>query len=247
MANEAAPIEEEPRARIRVAPRARPQVTRKVQRQARALGDPTRFEIFRFVTGAPEPVRIATIADRFAFNPSAIRQHLAKLVDAGLLVEELASRSGTGRPPLQYRIAPNAMDVWGTAGPYEFLALRLLEVAAGRSPVQVGVDTGRQLAMAHDPDADAVDVIEAEMASRGFEPRRELRARSVELVLDRCPFEAAASAGGDVVCQIHRGLAEGILEGLGSDLKVVDLIAYNPETAGCRLQIKSGTGPAVPD
>ena len=247
MVNKAAPIEKDPHVEIRAVPPARPQVTRKVQRQARALGDPTRFEIFRFVAGAPEPVRIATIADRFAFNPSAIRQHLAKLVDAGLLVEELASRAGTGRPPLQYRIAPNAMDVWGTAGPYEFLALRLLEVAAGRSPVQVGVDTGRQLALAHDADADPLDVIEAEMASRGFEPRRELRARSVELVLDRCPFETAASAGGDVVCQIHRGLAEGILEGLGSDLKVSNLVVYSPERAGCRLQIKGAPNRVVAD
>src|SRR5947209_9872874 len=109
MANKVAPAGGERAVEIRPVPRARPQVTTKVQRQARALGDPTRFEIFRFVAAAPEPVRIAAIADRFAFNPSAIRQHLAKLVDANLLVEELATRSGTGRPPLQYRIAPNAM------------------------------------------------------------------------------------------------------------------------------------------
>ncbi len=220
----------------------RPQMRSAVQRQARALGDPTRFDIFRFVADASGPVRVARLAEQFPyFNPSAIRQHLAKLCDAGLLIEELASESGVGRPPLQYRLAPAVMDVWGSAGPYEFLALRLLEVNAGRDAVDVGADAGRALTSAYRPDANPVDVIEAEMARRGFEPRREERPRSVELVLERCPFEAAATADPDVVCQIHRGLAEGILDAMGSDLRVSKLIAYNPQRAGCRLQMRPAT------
>lgn len=74
-----------------------------IQRQARALGDPTRFEIFRYVAEASGPVRVATLTEHFSFNQSAIRQHLAKLVDARLLIEELATASGTGRPPLRGR------------------------------------------------------------------------------------------------------------------------------------------------
>jgi predicted ArsR family transcriptional regulator len=216
-----------------------------VQRQARALGDPTRFEIFRYVAEAAEPVRIATLAEHFSFNQSAIRQHLAKLCEARLLIEELASASGTGRPPLQYRVAPTAMGTWGAAAPYELLALLLLDVARGRcSPVEAGVKAGRELAGAHKPDADPLDVIESEMARRGFEPRREEHPKSVELVLERCPFEAAAAADPDVVCQIHRGLAEGILDGMSADLSVSNLIAYNPRRAGCRLQMKRTARPA---
>jgi predicted ArsR family transcriptional regulator len=213
-----------------------------VQRQARALGEPTRFEIVRFVADAPAPVRIASLAEQFpSFNPSAIRQHLAKLCDAGLLIEDRAGGTGFGRPPLQYRLAPAVMDVWGSAGPYEFLALRLLEVNAGRHAVDVGAEAGRALTAAYRPDANPLDVIEAEMARRGFEPRREHRPRSVELILERCPFEAAATADPDVVCQIHRGLAEGILDAMDADLHVSKLVTRDPRRAGCVLQIKPGT------
>lgn len=209
-----------------------------VQRQARALGDPTRFEIFRFVAEASLPVRVATLTEHFSFNQSAIRQHLAKLVDARLLIEELATGAGTGRPPLQYRLSPAAMGTWGAAGPYELLALLLLEMNDGRrTAVEVGIDAGRRLAADHGAAADPVDVIEAEMARRGFEPRREQDPPKVELVLERCPFAAAAAANPDVVCEMHRGLAQGILDAMGAQLRVEALVVYPPERAGCRLQM----------
>jgi predicted ArsR family transcriptional regulator len=225
-------------------PIVRSQTKGQLQRQARALGHPTRFEIFRFVADAPGPVRVATLAEQFRFNPSAIRQHLAKLCDARLLIEELGSGSRTGRPPLQYRLAPAAMGTWGSAGPYELLALLLLEVAKGGSPVEAGARAGRDLAATHDSQADPVAVIESEMARRGFEPRREDTSTSLELVLERCPFEAAALADPDVVCQIHRGLAEGILSAMGSDLSVSELVAHDPRQAGCRLRMKAVPGSA---
>ena len=115
-----------------------------VQRQARALGDPTRYEIFRFVAESRGPVRVATLAEYLGFNHNAVRQHLAKLTDAGLLTEERASPTTTGRPPLEYRVAPTAMGSWGAPGPYELLALMLLEIADGdRTPAEAGAEAGR--------------------------------------------------------------------------------------------------------
>lgn len=218
---------------------ARPQIRELVQRQARALGDPTRFEMFRYVAEAAAPVRVATLVEHFPFNSSAIRQHLAKLCDARLLIEEVADGPRTGRPPLQYRLAPTAMGTWGASGAYELLAVLLLDVAAGRrSAVEAGFAAGRELAAGHSPGSDPLDVIETEMARRGFEPRREQHPMSVELVLDRCPFEAAASSDPAVVCEIHRGLAEGILDAMETDLEVSRLVTHNPRRAGCRLQMK---------
>lgn len=218
--------------------RARQQTRDLVQRQARALGDPTRYDIFRYVAGSPDPVRVAALTEHFGFNHTAIRQHLAKLTEALLLVEELAAPVA-GRPPLQYRVAPTAMDHWGVPGPYELLAMLLLEVAEGtRTPIQAGADAGRRLAEKYGPGADALDVLEAEMASRGFEPRRDTGGEVTELVLDRCPFQAAASSSPDIVCDIHRGLADGILDGMDADERVRTLIAYDPQRAGCRLQLE---------
>ncbi|HEX2118485.1 MAG TPA: helix-turn-helix domain-containing protein [Acidimicrobiales bacterium] len=209
-----------------------------VQRQARALGDPTRYEIFRYVAEAPAPVRVAALAEHFGFNHNAIRQHLAKLTEADLLTEEFATPTTTGRPPLQYRVALGAQGSWGSPGPYELLSLLLVEVAQGRAPAEVGAEYGRRLAAEAEAGQDAVDVLHSEMARRGFEPRPQTRGELLEFVLERCPFEAAASAAPGIVCEIHRGLAEGVLDGMDSDKRVRALIALDPARAGCRLQIE---------
>ena len=81
---------------------------RLLQRQARALGDPTRYRIFRYVAEAAGPVTVAEITAHVELHHNGVRQHLAKLCDAGLLVEEFSAPAGRGRPALQYRLDPSA-------------------------------------------------------------------------------------------------------------------------------------------
>ena len=58
-----------------------------LQQQARALGDPTRHRIFRYIADSDRPADVTEMTAHFGLNHNAIRQHLAKLVDAGLVVE----------------------------------------------------------------------------------------------------------------------------------------------------------------
>ncbi len=210
------------------------------QRQARALGDPTRFAIFCYVLDASEPVRIAALTEHFGLNHNAIRQHVAKLVDAGLLEEDLAPREGPGRPALQYRTSREAATAWGSESLYRQLALLLVEVASGNgSPAEVGAAAGRKIAVSQDDEPLAR--LTEEMARRGFQPRAVERARGIDLVLDNCPFEAAASVAPEIVCTLHRGLAEGMLEVLGNEYVVENLVARDPARAGCRLRLRPAT------
>lgn len=212
-----------------------------VQRQARALGDPTRYAIFQVVAGAPDPVGVAELTARFAINHNAVRQHLAKLCDADLLVEESAARTGPGRPRLQYRLARGVPGTWATHGPYETLALLLLEMLnEGKAAAEVGREAGRLAAsFATTPGRSTLDGLLAEMQRRGFEPRAVARADdAVDVVLDFCPFAAAAGLAPEIVCEIHRGLAEGFVEHLAGDLRVTALHVRDPEQAGCHLTLK---------
>lgn len=212
------------------------------QRQARALGDPTRYAIYRAVADSPGPVDVATLTATFGLNHNAVRQHLAKLCDSGLIVEAVAARPGPGRPRLEYRPAVAADTDWGIPSAYEDLSLMLLElVRSGRGAREVGVDAGRRMA-ADLPDAvDPVDRIEANAVRQGFEPRRVESGSSTELILARCPFQAAASAAPEVICELHRGLAEGIAEATGGAVEIADLVARDPRRAGCRLKLRPTT------
>jgi predicted ArsR family transcriptional regulator len=87
---------------------AEPDPHRVLQRQARALGEPTRYRIFRYVAEAGRPVSVAEITAHVALHHNGVRQHLAKLCDADLLTEEFTGGGGPGRPALQYRLASAA-------------------------------------------------------------------------------------------------------------------------------------------
>src|SRR5688572_24566330 len=109
------------------------------QQEARALGDPTRHAVFRRIAEAGRPVAVAELVEQFALNHNAIRQHLAKLVAAGLVTETKAAAAGPGRPRLLYAISPSTAGRWDTPGPYERLSALLTEVIrSGRTPEEVG-------------------------------------------------------------------------------------------------------------
>jgi predicted ArsR family transcriptional regulator len=207
-----------------------------LQVQARALGDPTRHAVFRYLATAGRPVGVAELTEHFAFNHNAIRQHLAKLVAAGLVLESTAPAKGPGRPPLEYVIAPGAAGRWDTAGPYERLSRLLLEVIrTGDTPEEVGRRAADQFRVAA-PTGSALSDLPAAMARQGFEPEVREGRGGAEVVLHECPFAAVARADRDVVCGLHLGIAEGLAE--GTDGVVEELVAYDPRLAQCRVRVR---------
>ena len=160
-----------------------------VQREARALGDPTRHRLFRYIVDAPGPVGVGELTDYLQLNHNAIRQHLAVLKEAGLVVEEVEDRDRPGRPRLLYRIHPEMAGRWGTPGAYAWLA-GLLSDAIRRQldPRQVGRQEGHRRAAEVTGTGEQADLLEEEMAGRGFRPTRVERGRQIDFVLGRCPF-----------------------------------------------------------
>lgn len=209
-----------------------------LQRRARALGDPTRFRIFRCIVESSDPVRVADITEQLGLNHNAIRQHLAKLREAGLVEEERVSGNGPGRPALQYRLATAAAGTWDTPSPYQDLSRLLLELhKSGQSPREAAAEVGRGLVFARSLTG-SLEHLEAEMARRGFHPRRVDEDGEVELVLGRCPYEALAGTDPDVVCELHLGLAEGIVEATGGEVEITELVARDPAHGGCSLRMR---------
>lgn len=185
---------------------------RRLQTQARALGDPTRHPVFVFVRDAPRAVRVSEINERFPLNHNAIRQHLSKLVGADLVVEERAAPRGPGRPALLYRTAPGAAERWGGEGAFGWLVGLLMELReSGDEPFDVGRHAGVKLSET----LRATDGAEAvlEVARRlGFGPRAR-RAESGDdtfATLSECPFLDHSWFDPAVICELHRGMITGV-------------------------------------
>ena len=211
--------------------------TTDIQREARALGDPTRHRLFRYIVGSERPVAVAELTAYVQLNHNAVRQHLAVLKDAGLILEEVESRNRPGRPRLLYRLHPEMAGNWGTPGAYAWLAGLLAEALQHDWTAR---EVGRQEGLRRSQDSldgDPMDAMEQELVGSGFRPRRSDQNRQMSFILERCPFTDVAATYPEMVCQLHLGLAEGLAEGLGA-LTVDRLTAKDPHQAGCRLVIR---------
>jgi predicted ArsR family transcriptional regulator len=215
-----------------------------LQIQARALGDPTRHAVFRYLADTGGPVDVAELTNHFGLNHNAIRQHLAKLVGADLVVETSASPNGRGRPKLLYVIDPSAESRWGVTGPYERLAMLLTEVVrSGEAPVEVGRRAGLRQRLGHRGASNDPAMAFAEVMSRqGFDAVVADRAGGVEVTLQTCPFVSAVLTDPDTVCELHLGLAQGVAEAVGG-LEVDELIPRDPRRAQCKLRCRLTADP----
>jgi len=208
-----------------------------LQQQARALGDPTRHRIFRHIADADEPVTVAELTALLDLNHNAIRQHLAKLVDAGLVSESTAPPGGPGRPRLIYTVDPAADSRWGVTGPYERLSLLLAEIIrTGDTAVEVGRRAGRAQPARRTGTDPVADIVEA-MAREGFDPEIRRQGDRVDVILRNCPFESTALADPGTVCALHLGLAEGLASGTDG-IEVEELTPTDPRRPRCRLHLR---------
>jgi predicted ArsR family transcriptional regulator len=209
--------------------------TTTLQEQARALGDPTRHAIYRHIVDCDGPIAIAELNEHFPFNHNAIRQHLAKLLAAGLVVESKLQGGGRGRPRLVYEPNPALEGQWGTSGPYERLSRLLVEIIrTGLEPEEVGRRAADLFRVAS-PSGDVVVDIGAAMARQGFDPEIRKVRHGAEIVLRHCPFAAVALADRRTVCALHLGIAEGLTDDTAA---ITELVANDPRKADCRLRIR---------
>jgi predicted ArsR family transcriptional regulator len=206
-----------------------------LQVQARALGDPTRHSIFQYLADADAPVGVAELTDHFGLNHNAIRQHLAKLVGAGLVIESTAAPSGRGRPRLEYTVDPSSDSRWGVTGPYERLAVLLTElVRSGDTPIDVGRRAGRRLRLAERVEREPLDLFVEHSRRQGFDPELRQQGDRFDLTLRHCPFDSAVLADPDTICELHLGLAQGVAAALGP-IAVDELRPQDPRRGNCHL------------
>lgn len=205
----------------------------------KALGDNTRYAIYLELARSPRPLATAEVAESLDLHPNTVRPHLERMRDVGLLAIETEARGSVGRPQHRYSLAPDAPSLGLEPATFPVLARMLLRVAAagGLSRDHV-VDAGREqgeadaiaLALALDiSTADAGTCVEglvARLDALGFDPAVAAEEEQATVAFAHCPFRELAEAHPEIVCALHQGLVEGIVDTLGG--ATVD--AFHPLT-----------------
>ena len=196
----------------------------------------------------PEPVTLTALSTTSGLHVNTVREHLAALTDAGLVVRGRAATSGPGRPAATYAAAEPEL---GPVSPeYAGLAAALASTIhrTSSTPSQdatvAGIEWGRELARtgpAPHPAADPRDRVVQLLAQLGFAPQPAPDGTAV--LLTRCPLLDTARAYPDVVCAVHLGIVRGALGEYGADDTGTDLHPFS-EPGACRLNLpRSATSP----
>jgi predicted ArsR family transcriptional regulator len=216
----------------------------------KALGDNTRYAIYLELARSSVPLSTADIADALELHPNTVRPHLERMRDVGLLVVEADSRGSVGRPQHRYSVAPDAPTLGLEPSSFRLLARLLASVAAATEAepdliAAVGRDQGRGAAVARaavagsagTTTARCLAALTAELADLGFDPAAATDGKTTTVAYTNCPFSELAAAHPEVVCHLHRGIVEGMVEELGGVDVRVERFATLEDRDPCRVDL----------
>jgi predicted ArsR family transcriptional regulator len=197
----------------------------------KVLADPSRYAVYQEVAQADRALSTSEIAQRLDLHPNTVRLHLEKMREAGLLVAATDHHGSVGRPHYRWTAVPQAPSLGLEPAGYRLLAHLLGELAAqaplgaGRAAAvgrRKGLERGggsrRAGAKGRDPRAACLQAVMDELAGLGFDPaleppEQDADAAQATIAFTHCPFRELAVLYPDVVCELHRGITEGILAG----------------------------------
>lgn len=231
---------------------------------ARTLASASRVELLDLLQ-TRGPATVGELSAATGLHENTTREHLQRLVDEGYAVRAPEHRAVRGRPRMVYR-ARTAEDV--RADPVarrrleDAIASAALTEALLRdygratlSPAQTAVAAGRDLALeraaaragagvtdadlatATTPEARQLLALEHHLDAMGFDP--ELDESAGRFHMWRCPFLALARSRPEVVCNVHLGLASGVLEAAGGPVRAVSIRPWVGERH-CILELARG-------
>jgi predicted ArsR family transcriptional regulator len=208
------------------------------------LAAPTRARLFAALARLRRPASTPELARLVDRHPNTVRVALQRMEAAGL-VECRTVAQARGRPRHAWAIVPDARP--GDAAPQAHSDLsRWLARAMRRGHTAAAVESeGRDIGHELAPDgamaaADA-DAMQDALTALGFAPRAEARAHGeLRYVLANCPYREAVAVNPAVVCSLHRGITQGLVDRLDPRRRLTGFVPKDPFTAGCLIELSAG-------
>jgi predicted ArsR family transcriptional regulator len=185
-----------------------------------AMASPSRRSVLDVLLASTGPLDAAAVAERVGLHLTTTRFHLDQLVDAGLARRRASAEGRRGRPRMLYAPAgaPRERDA-------REQLIRVLSGALSEHADEESLRAGRRWASAFepprpdDPVPGLVDVLER----LGFDPEPDA-ADDLVIRLPSCPFREAARDHPEVVCTVHRGLIDRLMDGTTRDARLLPFV-----------------------
>lgn len=208
-----------------------------------------REQVLRAVEAQHAPVSIPALSRSTGLHENTVRGHLDQLLADGYVTRTRGEATGRGRPAWLWRAASDEPST-----PYAALTgvLARTIVATSANPMAVAREAGR--AWGRDLRADLVERgdgadlpgrerVVRTMREQGFGPVD----AGEDILLTTCPLLEAAARHPDVVCAVHAGMVDALLEDAEPDPHEPLRAELQPfaEPGLCRLRLLRPPSPAA--
>jgi predicted ArsR family transcriptional regulator len=160
--------------------------------------------------------------------------------DVGLLAVTTEARRGVGRPQHLYALAPDAPSLGFEPPSFPLLAGMLLRLAGqaglgADEAIEIGREQGVLTAASVGAAATCADAVMADQALLGFDPERIDEAGSTTIAFGHCPYGELARAHSELVCGLHCGMVEGLVDGVGG----AEVVAFHTlaDRVPCQVEL----------
>lgn len=189
-------------------------------------------------------VTINQVAEHLGGHPNSARQHLDALAGLNLLTASDVQSDRPGRRPRGYTLTALGRQSLGAGRVDETRELADVFasylVATGNGPQQaqeIGRAWGAKRAdeLPHDKAERPLDAIIEVLDILGFDPSTMHTEQGDAVILRTCPLLDMAHGSPEFICNIHRGLIDGVLRRIGAR-EGVELLPFS-EPDGCRMHL----------
>ncbi|MFI5053534.1 MAG: helix-turn-helix transcriptional regulator [Acidimicrobiia bacterium] len=213
----------------------------------KALGDETRYAMYEELARSTAALSANDLAERLGIHANTVRLHLERLREVGLVDVEAVHRGTVGRPQHLYFLSAGAPGL-GFDPPAHALLAGLLAALAERvgADAHEATETGRvwgSEAGRRTRSRSCLRALEGELGRLGFEPALEAEplsdgSGSARIEFLHCPFRELAEAYPELVCNLHRGLCEGVVDSVSGGRVEEFSTLYDPEP--CHVTVGVG-------
>lgn len=191
-------------------------------------------------------VTISQVAAQLGGHPNSARQHLDALVTQRMLTAGDVQSGRPGRRPRGYSLTSLGRQGLGAGRVDE--TRELAEVFAsylvshGNGPEQareIGNAWGDRRAgeLTQEQTQRPLDAIVEVLDILGFDPTTVETAEGEAVILRTCPLLEMAHQSPEFICNIHRGLIDGVMRRIGAR-EGIELLPFS-DSHGCRLNLKT--------
>ena len=216
----------------------------------KALGDETRYAMYEELARSTAALSASELAERLGIHANTVRLHLERLREVGLVDVEAVHRGTVGRPQHLYFLSAGAPRASGSTRPptpsSPGCSPRWPSGSAPTPTTPPPPDgSGAPRPATRTRARSCLGALEAELTKLGFEPALEADGadgRPARIEFLHCPFRELAEAYPELVCNLHRGLCEGVVDAVGGG--TVDEFATLYDAEPCHVTV--GLGAIVP-